>query len=399
MDLVRELEAKLERARALQGDESVLPAQVRVIDDLDEYGRSRSAVSAVSNLIQADPRQAANPRAAGLHNESGERVKYFADDDQVDLATMVARERAEKRGAGISSMDADYAENVMRKRNYKEGDLFERHYDGDGDVDYGQWESRAKKLSSAELAQRERSSAIQASQKMDKATANCFYCLKTKKIPAHLIISMGFHTTLMIPSRGHLLPGHCLIVPHEHYASSTTMEEAVWAEVQQFMRALTKCFENSKREPIFCETVLDFGHHRHTFIECYPIPKTDANQAPLFFQKAILEFDNDEFSTTHQRVLKFSLPRQTIRTTIPDRFAYFMVQFGLESGLAHHIENKAEFPTNFGKSVVATILRLDPDRDSYTSGRDRRASYDAEMKIAAAFKDEWKPFDWTSSLY
>jgi hypothetical protein len=402
MELVSQLEVKLARARKLQSSDAseiIAPAHVKVMDDLDEHGRSRSAIAAASarTVTSSSDGHKLNPRTAGLHSETGERLKYFADDDDVDLATLVARERAEKRSAvvgGIQGMDNAYADNVMRKRNYKEEDLFERNFDGDGDVDYGQWETRAKKFSSAELAQRERQSAIQATQRFDKATSNCYYCLKTKKIPGHLIISMGFHTSLVIPERGHLMPGHCIIVPHDHFASSTSMEESVWDEITKFMTALTNYYASQGKEPVFCETVLDLSPWRHTAIDCFPLPKRDANIAPMFFQKAIQESGGEW--ATHQKLHDFKLPKRTIRNTIPAGFAYFMVQFAVDSGFAHHIEQKQDFSPNFGKSVIGGILELD---ETLYSGQPRRQSIETEKRLASDFKAGWNDFDWTTTLH
>lgn len=405
MDLVMELEAKLDRARKVQSGEVIdaLPSHVRVIDDLDAHGRSRSATSGalVGKLSSQTTGKDANPRTSGLHSASGERLKYFADDDDVDLDTMVARERLDKRTAvsgSISSMDAHYADNVMRARNYKEDSLFERNFDGEGDVDYAQFESREKKLSQAELATRERSRAINSAQKLDKATSQCFYCLKTKKIPAHAILAMGFHTTLIVPfERGQLMNGHVAIVPHEHVASSTHMEDAVWSEVWQFMKALTKYFDSIGYVALFSENVPNLNQYRHAVIECYPVPKRDAKVAPDFFKKAIQETTNDvEWTATHQRVHEFTCPAKTIRNTIPQHFAYFMVQFGVTGGLAHHIEAKEEFPNNFAKQVIGGLLQL--DETLYNGKHPRRLSYDDEERIARQFKRDWKEFDWTLSL-
>jgi hypothetical protein len=407
LDLVSELESKLERARHVQSGYSTsssaaTPSHIRIIDDLDEQGRSRGATTSqlAGKLASQTDGKRSNPRTSGLHSESGERLKYFADDDDVDLDTMVARERLEKRsgsvqtGGGILSMDRHYADNVMRKRNYKDDQMFEKHYDGDGDVDYGQWESREKKLSSEELARREKSRAVQASQKFDKATENCYYCLKTKRIPAHLIVSMGHLTSLVLPEKGHLMPGHVTIVPHEHFSSCTSMEDSVWSEIMQFMIALTKYYEREGKEPVFCETVLDFAHYRHTVVDCFPIAKKDASMAPLFFQKAIRESGSEW--ATHQKLYEFKLPSKTIRNTVPTQFAYFMVQFGVDSGFAHHIEQKAKFSPNFAKEVIGGILEL--PEETYT-GHPRRRSYDYEIRQVDLFKKGWKEFDWTRALY
>lgn len=403
-DLVAELEAKMERARRAQsGDTNVqntIPSHMKLVDDLDAHGRSRSATTDKMVSTHAEGHKA-NPRALSLRDESGERSKYFADDDDADLDTLVARERLERRLAsasgdsgGISSMDKHFAENVMRKKNYKGDALYDGLYDYDDDVDYMQYESREKKLSGEQLAQREKQRAVQQTQRYDKATENCYYCLRTKKIPAHLIVSMGYHTSLVVPERGFLIPGHCIIVSHEHFASSTTMEDSTWKEVLEFMKALTQFFESQGKTPLFLETATDFHARRHTFIDCIPLDKRDAGTAPLYFRKALAEAGGD--SATHRDRYDFKLPGKTIRQTIPAHFAYFMVQFGMDSGFAHHIEEKSNFSSNFGREVVGGILQL--PEETYM-GRAKPRPLDKEKRQVAEFKEAWTPFDWTRSLY
>ena len=407
MDLAAKLELKLEEARkaqpALPSASAVVPgasvpSHVRVIDDLDEYGRSRSATTGAltSKLATQTEGQRANPRTAGLHSATGERLKYFADDEDVDLDTMVARERLEKRAhvaGGIGSMDSHYAENVMRKRGYREQDMFERNFDGDGDVDYGQWESREKAMSAEKLSAREKQRALSSTQRLDKATANCYYCLRTKKIPAHLIIAMGYHTSVILPERGHLIPGHVMIVPHDHIASCTLMEDSIFDEVTKFMRAINNYYESKGHQAVFLETVSDFSPWRHTFIDCIPLPKRDADIAPQYFQKAIKESGGEW--ATHQKIHEFKLPQRDIRNTIPQHFAYFMAQFGMNAGIAHHIEQKGEFEPNFGRQVVGGILELD---EELYIGHPRRQSYDTERKLVADFKEGWTKYDWTREI-
>ena len=62
--------------------------------------------------------------------EGGEKVRYFADDDTTDLATLVRRA---KHGDDMHDMDAALADNVARNARYRGKELdVDDEYDVDG---------------------------------------------------------------------------------------------------------------------------------------------------------------------------------------------------------------------------------------------------------------------------
>jgi len=68
----------------------------------------------------------------------------------------------------------------------------------------------------------------------------CFFCFENKKMPKHLLVSLGEFSYLMIPTKP-LCPGHCLIVPMDHHTTgSPSLESNVWDEIDKFMKSLTK---------------------------------------------------------------------------------------------------------------------------------------------------------------
>lgn len=60
--------------------------------------------------------------------EGGERQRYFADDDDTDLATLVKRA---KYGDTGMELDSAMAANIARKANFKEAEL-----DADAEYDF-----------------------------------------------------------------------------------------------------------------------------------------------------------------------------------------------------------------------------------------------------------------------
>ena len=65
----------------------------------------------------------------------------------------------------------------------------------------------------------------------------------------------------------------------------------------------------------------------------------------LVLQKAILE--SDEEWAQNKKLLDLS--KKDIRRSIPKGFSYFAVDFGLQAGFAHVIENEDKFSSSFGK--------------------------------------------------
>lgn len=77
--------------------------------------------------------------------EGGEKQRYFADDDSLDLDTLVKRAKY----GGADDMDAALAENIVRKgARFRERDLdVDAEYDVDGGLEmYENRKSRATKV-------------------------------------------------------------------------------------------------------------------------------------------------------------------------------------------------------------------------------------------------------------
>jgi len=78
-------------------------------------------------------------------------------------------------------------------------------------------------------------------------------------------------------------------------------------------------------------------------------------------QKAILECET-EWSTNKKLV---DLGGRDVRKAVPKGLPYFAVDFGMQSGFAHVIEDEKEFPNNFAQvsklqniSLCKTIILL-----------------------------------------
>lgn len=69
------------------------------------------------------------------------------------------------------------------------------------------------------------------------------------------------------------------------------------------------------------------------------------------------------------------------------------MDFGLQGGFAHVIEDQHKFPHYFGKEIIGGMLDIEPRL--WRKGI--RESFEDQRKKALQFAQWWKPFDFTRS--
>lgn len=158
-----------------------------------------------------------------------------------------------------------------------------------------------------------------------------------------LIVSLGKNVYLSLPWHEGLTNGHCLITPLAHVPCSTQLDDDVWQEVREFMTAINRMFSSRKQDVIFFETARYLNRRPHMQIHC--IPSSEFEMAPFYFKKAIQESEA-EWATNKQLI---SLKDRDVRRAIPKGLPYFWVNFGMDSGFAHVIEDQSQFPNNFAQ--------------------------------------------------
>ena len=89
------------------------------------------------------------------------------------------------------------------------------------------------------------------------------------------------------------------------------------------------------------------------------------------------------------------LAEQGLRGSIPPNFPYFFVEFGLSAGYVHVIDDEAEFDRDFGRSILAGLLKL-PAEALHRGARGEPLP--AQQKLAADFLEAFAPYDWTAQL-
>lgn len=338
------------------------------LGDMDIYNRS----------IRATHTRNVDMKPARIFNDRNERENYFHDDESYSLRDLYEqhRKKAHFTTNGLSEMDAVFARNIIRKgHGFSTGVSSEDDglFDENSEVEYGAWSGSRRRRRSAtysdEFGMKNR--AIQ-TYKMDEKTRDCIYCPQNTDKIAHLILANGDFNSILMVERGALTRFHCMIVPHEHNSSCTSMEDNEWGEVLELMDKLTRFFQiHFKLKPIFLETVLNTRSLTHTVVECIPIPMDLFGVAPTYFQKSIVECGSEWNTNNKLLVWNYNVRapsfdgvpnnkplKRTIRETIPQNFDYFMVKFGMDFGFAHHIENRKKFCRNLGRQVICGILGL-----------------------------------------
>lgn len=293
----------------------------------------------------------------------GKRVRYFADDDKYSLQDLFVREKlstVEDNNKMFSKLAAKGAGPTDCK--YDMDDVFE--------------EQAQLKVSDGKVESREHGQAIREHRMIE----NCCWCLHSKEMLKHLVIAIGSKVYLCLPPYQSLTVGHCLVVPMYHTPCATQLDEDVWSEIQTFRKTLTSMFrEELDLDVVFFETAMYLQKFPHMMMECVPIPWETGDLAPIYFKKAILECEAEW--TTNKKLVDLS--EKDVRRAIPKGLPYFAVDFGLDSGFAHVIEDEKMFPTNFAQEIIGGML----DLDHSLWRKRRREDFDSQRKKVLQFAE------------
>ncbi|XP_076832456.1 CWF19-like protein 2 [Brachyhypopomus gauderio] len=384
--LATSLKAQLEGARKMRELQrpaaqpaSQVPAKTQeeqevVLFRTDQSGRAWPVSGPSQHL---EPGGGRRKRKAIETHVAGERVRYFDDDDGMDLREMVRREKmstAEDQNALYSRMAA----RMMGRQdgeNYTLDDMFVS--------------SAAQRERAGLDEERQRSRAVDEARRLAGQMDKCPYCFSSAQLPKHLVVAIGAKVYLCLPNSVSLTEGHCLIAPLHHHSCSTGLDEDVWNEMQLFRRALVRMFQAQDQDCVFLETHMNPKRRAHMLYECVPLPRELGDMAPIYFKKAIMEAD-EEWAMNQKLV---DLSSKNIKQAVPRGLPYFSVDFGLQGGFAHVIENEHKFPPYFGKEVLGGMLDLEPRRWR----KPIRENFDDQRKKVLQFSQWWKPFDCTKT--
>ncbi|KAL0133790.1 hypothetical protein PUN28_001038 [Cardiocondyla obscurior] len=299
---------------------------------------------------------------------SGERVRHFIDDDKYSLQEMFQREK----GRSASEDDAIFAK-LASTRMDRMDETFERK------IAQTDLEARQDKL--------DRIQAIKEHKDLSKSMDNCLWCLDSKNMLKHLIVTMDCAISLSLPACASLSTGHCILTPVQHVACQLQLDEDVWNRLKELKRTLTKMFMAENLYPIFFEMYKRCSKFSHMQLECIPLPKEIGELAPMYFKKALLECET-EWSVNKKIV---DLANKGIRHAIPNGLSYFMVEFASHPGYAHVIEDDKMFPQNFAQEIIGGMLDLDHE----LWRKPKRQSFEEQRVKVLEFTEKWKKYNFS----
>ncbi|NXU55674.1 C19L2 protein, partial [Turnix velox] len=196
----------------------------------------------------------------------------------------------------------------------------------------------AKRARSGEEEEIQRRKAIHEHQQLAARMERCPYCFDSSELSKHLIIAIGTKSfNFRCKSMQYLLKLSFLEISFKLCL--------VFFLHQVFRNALVKMFEAKGLDCVFLETNMSMKKRYHMVYECIPLPKEVGDMAPIYFKKAIMESD-EEWSVNKKLI---DLSSKDVRKSVPKGLPYFSVDFGLQGGFAHIIEDQDKFPHYFGK--------------------------------------------------
>lgn len=205
-------------------------------------------------------------------HDSGERQRYFADDDKFSLHDLVEQERRGGAG-GPEDIYGRLASGVMARTD-----------DDDYTMDDLITDRAGRSQPQGRQEDRARQHAVRGHQHREATLGSCWFCLDNPKLEKHLIVSLGVKVYLAIPAKGRLAEGHALLVPVRHSTSTVALDEDVWDEMRMFQQCLVQMWQAQDMDVVFLETVMNLNRQHHTVIHAIPLDRDSGALAPMYFK-------------------------------------------------------------------------------------------------------------------
>lgn len=360
-ELADELKNQLRNAREAAKNGEARTEEVQVIlTETDAKGNTRPL----------EPRDRAESSHTGKRKNAethafGKKVRHYFDDDKYSLQRLFQKEK----GRSANEDDAEFLKVASKTMDMDE--IFEEQI------------SRVK--SDAKQDERDRSRAIGEHKRLSKSLDNCQWCIDSKHMLKHMIVTMDTEICISIPRCTSLTPGHCVITPTHHVSCQLQLDENVFGKLKMYKQALYKMFTDQDQYPVFYEVYKSRYKYSHMQLICVPLPKKVGELAPMYFKKALLECEIEW--SMNKKVI--SLERKDVRHAVPNGLSYFMVEFERDKGYAHVIEDEELFPKNFAEEIIAGMLDLNHD----TWRRPRKENFDQQREKVLRFSEMWKKYE------
>jgi len=217
---------------------------------------------------------------------------------------------------------------------------------------------------------------------------SCWFCLGGDKVEKHLVASVG-KLTYVAAAKGQLVPGHMLICPVAHHASTMDLPDDTAEEVKKFKKAMSDAFASTDQHCVIFERNYKSDHLQ---IQVVPVPMAITADA---IKESIVNCALSQMDRMGRRVpIDFAeLPSRTdLKQVVKDGVPFFHIELPDGQRLFHKI--KGYFPLQFGRESLAvpTVLNL-PKRVDW---RECTQSRSEEEKSTQKFREFFKQFDFTN---
>lgn len=211
-----------------------------------------------------------------------------------------------------------------------------------------------------------------------QALETCWFCLTSKEVEKHLVVSIG-ETCYVALAKGGLTPDHILILPNCHYQSVIELPDDELREMKQFKVALQKFFKTRDKCVVFFERNYKSPHLQ---IQVVPVP--------LKFKPRLKEIFIDYAES--QSIELDEIPATTeLKEVMTSKRPYFCVEIGSAEKLLCKVQNN--FPLQFGREVLASPPLLNiPHRADWKACT---LTKEEETQLSKKFQKDFAPFDFT----
>ncbi|KZM25284.1 uncharacterized protein EKO05_0000595 [Ascochyta rabiei] len=233
--------------------------------------------------------------------------------------------------------------------------------------------------------------------------AECFFCLANENIAIHLVTSIG-DSSYVTTARGPLstsqtypklgFPCHMLIIPFSHQPTLAAMEEeerlATYAEMQKYRVAMNSML-NSVAGEEYGSVAWEVSKSSlpHTHWQYLPVPAD-------LIRKGLVEA---AFKALAENLHWPAFTKEDVGDGFEETSDFFRVLVwdpkndpAKQSSLVMRFDEKIRFHNQFGREVLAKLLRLDKRIDWKDCGQ----TQPEEEKDVEMFKEAFKSFDFAA---
>ncbi|CAN8248364.1 unnamed protein product [Cochlearia groenlandica] len=211
----------------------------------------------------------------------------------------------------------------------------------------------------------------------------CWFCLSSPSVESHLIVSVGESFYCALP-KGSLVDEHMLVIPIEHLPNTLILSPEGESELGRYQDGLKKCYKSQGNDAVFFELVSKRVSHAN--LQVVPVPSSRTRLLPNIFSLAAEKLG---FKLVTKKFSNSSDGRKYLQEEYDAALGLFYVELPDGTVLSHTLEENEVFPAQFGREVLAGLLKI-PDRADW---RNCKISKEEETKLAEDFKKQFQEFD------